>query len=296
MLGVRRHYDGLGRRLRAGASAVAAAPSPVNRSLVLVESLDDASDTAWKLARQITPGDLRAVHVPTARTDPGIRPRWFQRVGAPLERLDGCRGLTEALLEEVWRLPRSESDFVTVYVPELFQRRSLVEQLKRPRELALKFRLLGEPGVVVADIPVLAGDAPASPQRILARVLVSGVDAASMRAVNYASTLAVDDVRAIHFAFGPEDAAEIRSEWAERGPRIPLEIDEAPYRDLGQPLLGYLRELTAEPGTIVVVLMPELVTRGWRRLLHNQRALYVKRLLLFEPSVLLAAVPYQVLR
>ena len=31
--------------------------------------------------------------------------------------------------------------------------------------------------------------------------------------------------------------------------------------------------------------MPELVTRGWRRLLHNQRALYVKRLLLFEPNV-----------
>ena len=31
--------------------------------------------------------------------------------------------------------------------------------------------------------------------------------------------------------------------------------------------------------------MPELVVRGWRRLLHNQRALYMKRLLLFEPRV-----------
>src|SRR5690349_23906862 len=38
--------------------------------------------------------------------------------------------------------------------------------------------------------------------------------AASMRAVNYASTLDVDDVRAVHFAFGPEDAAGIRAEWA----------------------------------------------------------------------------------
>ena len=46
----------------------------------------------------------------------------------------------------------------------------------------------------------------------------------------------------------------------------------------------------------VLVLMPELVTRGWRRLLHNQKALYVKRLLLFEPGVVLAAVPYQLLR
>jgi hypothetical protein len=46
----------------------------------------------------------------------------------------------------------------------------------------------------------------------------------------------------------------------------------------------------------VLVLMPELYTRGWRRLLHNQKALYVKRLLLFEPHVILASVPYQLLR
>ena len=39
--------------------------------------------------------------------------------------------------------------------------------------------------------------------------------------------------------------------------------------------------------------MPELVFRGWRRLLHNQRAFYVKRVLLFEPRVILAVVPYR---
>jgi len=33
--------------------------------------------------------------------------------------------------------------------------------------------------------------------------------------------------------------------------------------------------------------------RGWARLLHNQRALYIKRLLLFEERVVLATVPYQ---
>jgi hypothetical protein len=42
--------------------------------------------------------------------------------------------------------------------------------------------------------------------------------------------------------------------------------------------------------------MPELVVHGWRRLLHNQRALYLKRLLLFEPRTVLASVPYQLLR
>jgi hypothetical protein len=42
--------------------------------------------------------------------------------------------------------------------------------------------------------------------------------------------------------------------------------------------------------------MPELVTRGLVRILHNQRALYIKRLLLFEPGIVLASVPYQILR
>ena len=296
MYGIRRHYDGLSRRLRAGAAAVVAAPAASNHTLVVVEALDEAADAAWRFARRVTAGDLRAVHIPTARTDPGIRPRWFKRVDSPLEQLDGSHGVTEAVLEQVWRLPRSESEFVTVYVPELFRKRSLLEQARHPHELALKFRLLSEPGVVVADVPVLRDRLACEPTRVVARVLVSGVNAASMRAVTYASTLDVDDVRAVHFAFGSEDAAGIRAEWARQGPRIPLEVDEAPYRDLGRPLLAYLRDLTAEPDTAVLVLMPELVTRGWRRLLHNQKALYVKRLLLFEPGVVLASIPYQLLR
>src|SRR5713101_7406645 len=41
MLGVRRHYDRLARRLRAGAAAVVAAPPAWNTTLVLVESLDE---------------------------------------------------------------------------------------------------------------------------------------------------------------------------------------------------------------------------------------------------------------
>jgi amino acid transporter len=297
MLGVRRHYERLARRMRAGAAAVIAADEPKNTTLLLVESIDEASEAALDLAKAISNGGgVRAVHVPCRDTDPGIRPRWFRFAGTPLEQLDGSLGPTEAVLEQVWRLPRSESEFVTVVIPELFRERSLVEQIRHPRELALKLRLLSEPGVVVTDVPVLAGKAPARPKRILARVLVSGVSAASMRAVNYASTLDVDDVRAVNFAFSAEEARELREDWARQGPRIPLEVDEAPYRDLGQPLLRYLRNLTADEDTAVLVLMPELYVRGWRRLLHNQRALYVKRLLLFEPRVVLASVPYQLLR
>ena len=102
-----------------------------------------------------------------------------------------------------------------------------------------------------------------------------------------------DDVRAVFFAFDAEDALRMRRDWRSAGVTLPIDVVEAPYRDLGDPLREYLRELTAEPGTIAAVVMPEIVVHGWARLLHNQRALYVKRLLLFEPHVVLASVPYQ---
>ena len=71
------------------------------------------------------------------------------------------------------------------------------------------------------------------------------------------------------------------------------DVEEAPFRDLGDPLLRYLRRITAQPETVAVVVMPELVFTGSARLLHNQRALYIKRLLLFEPNVILVSVPYR---
>src|SRR5262249_12420738 len=119
---------------------------------------------------------------------------------------------------------------------------------------------------------------------------VSGANAASMRAVNWAQSVAIPNTKCVNFAFDEHEAAEIRREWKTEGAGIPLEVLAAPYRDIGDPMLGYLRGLTAEGNDVLVIL------RGWRRLLHNQRALYVKRLLLVEPNVLLASVPYPLVR
>jgi hypothetical protein len=295
--GIRRHYRKTARRLAAGASAVAAATHPTNTVVVYAERLDPATDEAVWYARLISGDGFRPIHVPGRGTDSGIRPRWFDRVGGRpwLEVLEPEESQAETALEYVWTLPRGEADFVTVVVPEYFRERSLVEQLRRRTTLSLKLRLLTEPGVVIADVPVVAGGEH-HPERAVARVLVSGVNAASLRALNYAGTLGIPDTRAVSFAFDHDEAHRIRREWSQFELATRLEVHEAPYRDLGDPLLAYLRGLTADPGTAVSVVMPELVVRGWRRLLHNQRALYVKRLLLFEPGVILSSVPYQLFR
>jgi hypothetical protein len=295
MLGVRRHYTRVGRRLSAGAAAVAAAPGARNCTLLIVEELDPAAERALAFARAIAPEGFRAVHVPRRGSDPGIGPRWFHLSGGEplLETLDLGSGTVDAVLAQVWRLPRGESDFVTVVVPEQFRRRTLAEEARHPFEFALKLRLLTEPGVVVADVPTV--DESPNGRRIAVRIFVSGANAASMRALNWAEAVGLTDTRAVNFAFDETEASEMRRKWQAAEARVPLEVLAAPYRDIGDPLLAYLRELTDE-GDDVLVVLPELILRGWRRLLHNQRALYVKRLLLVEPRVILASVPYQLLR
>ncbi len=295
MLGVRRHYRRVGRRLSAGAAAVAAVPAARNRTLLVVEELDQAAERALAFARKIAPDGFRAVHVPRHGTDPGIGPRWFHFAGGEplLETLDPHGGSVDAVLEQVWRLPRGESDFVTVVVPEQFRRRTLAEEARHPFEFALKLRLLTESGVVVADVPTV--DESPDGRRLAARIFVSGANAASMRALNWAEAVGLPDTQAVNFAFDETEAAEMRRKWRAAEARVPLEVLAAPYRDIGDPLLAYLRDLTAD-GSDVLAVLPELILRGWARLLHNQRALYVKRLLLVEPHVILASVPYPLVR
>jgi len=291
--GIRRHYRKVARRLRAGAEAVAAAPAATNTVILQVEELNEAAKLALWYVRRIA-DDFRAVRVPDPRR-PDPRGNWwdFGGRGVPLETLDVPESPVEAYLEVVWATPRGESSFVTFVVPEQFERRSLLEAALWKRDsFLLKYRLLRETGVAITDVPVVKGEQHGEPQRLVCRVLVSGRHAASLRAIHYARTLGIEDTKAVFFAFDSEDADRMRREWS-GGASIPLEVSEARYRDLGDPLLGYLRGLTAEPGTVVSVIMPELVLSGWRRLLHNQRALYVKRLLLFEPDVILTSVPYQ---
>jgi hypothetical protein len=301
-LGINRHYRRFSRRLSAGIGAVQTARKPTNEVLLTVEAIDVATEGALWYSRQILGGcrRVRAMLVPGRHTDPGIRPRWwdFAQAEPRLEVLPTPEGRMHAILEEVWRLPRGESDFVTVVVPEQFKRRSLLSAAGRA-SFRLKLRLLSEPGVVVTDVPAVtdrrAPDGHA-PKHLAVRVLLVNVHAGSVRALNYAESLGVEDTRAVSFAIDEEESSRFLDDYREAGLTMPVDLSAAPYRDIGSPLLAYIRELTEDPDTVVNIVMPEIVVRGWARFLHNQRALYVKRLLLFEPHVILSSVPYQLFR
>jgi amino acid transporter len=298
-LAISRHYTLVSRRLRGGARAVLAQPVRSRTVLLYVERLDPAARAALWYAQTISGDDLHAIHVPFDGSDPGIKPRFYRVAqGKPhLEVIGAGQRPLDVVLDYVWKLPHNDSDFVTVVIPEMFTRPSLVSAFMHRTTFSLKLRLLSEPGVVVTDVPQVLNKHRqfVEPRRAGCIVPVAGVTAASLRAVRYAETLGFPDTRALFLAFDGADAAEMQDDWRGHGISMPLEIVEATHRDLGRPLLARLRQITAEPDAVAVVVMPELVVRGIDRMLHNQRALYLKRLLLFEPNVILASVPYQFL-
>jgi amino acid transporter len=291
---VRRHYRAVGKRLRAKARAVLCSREVENDVVLYVERLDPATREALWYAQTIAKDSFRAIHVPFPGSDPGIGPRFFHWTdGEPrLEILPGDGDPLEAMLEEIWAIPQAESRFVNVVIPELFRKPSLLAAVLRRPTFSLKRGLLREPGIAVTDVPKLGGD-DRLPQRAEVVVPVSAVHAASLRALLYARSLGIRDTKALFFADDDEDADRMERDWRRFPTGLPLEIVEAPYRDFGEPLLQHLRGITADPDAVAIVVMPELVVRGTDRLMHNQRALYLKRLLLFEPRVILTSVPFQ---
>ena len=109
-------------------------------------------------------------------------------------------------------------------------------------------------------------------------------------------SLRADELRCLHVQVDEkESAARSRRDGQERYPDVPLEVLDSPYRQVGGPIHAWVRDILDEhPKTFVTLVIPEFVVRKWwHRLLHNQTALTLKGTFLFEPSVVVSAVPYR---
>jgi amino acid transporter len=302
---VHRHYVGIRRNLRR--KTVRPGELGVNHMVLLVRELDGATAEALGAIRSIRPSELRVVHPvarPTDLVPLELQQAWRAFAGdeSRLEPLPvGDGGLLDGMRRYLGGIERAPEDFINVVIPETVHPSLVRYLLGRAQLVRLKAGLLREPNIVVTDVPVPLDEPrservdrrPLIPARTVAVAFVSAVNDATKRAVNYAETLEAAETRAIYFDLDPEQSHEMMEEWVDEGMRIPLDIVEAPFRDLTGPMLEEVRRFTARPGTIAIVILPELVTsRWWHLFLHNQNALFVKRLFLFEPNVILSSVPY----
>jgi amino acid transporter len=297
--GVRRHYERVHAQLNRG--AVSFGQVGANRVILVLTDVDAAASEALGYIRSFRPAEVRTIYV-GPRPSAEVQILW-EALARGRTRVEFPEGddRVDAVIDYIRRLPRDPGDFVTVVIPELFSRRSLLHAIRRPVTFRLKVRLLREPQVVVTDVPVLSErgrlvgvDArPLPPERTSVVVFVSSVHDAAIRALNYARSLRGAETRAVCVALDPEEARDLPEAWAASGINVQLDIVDAPFRDLGPPVLEEVRRMTRDPEAIAAVILPEfVVSKWWHGILHNQRALFIKRQLLFEPRVILSSVPY----
>ena len=109
--------------------------------------------------------------------------------------------------------------------------------------------------------------------RHVAFVLVDSLDLATARAIQYARTLSVDDIRAVHFSIDSTRAQRIQDRWVRLGlSRLPLQLIDCPDRRVDRAAVDLVSEAAADGQTEVSVLMPRRAYGvGLRRVLHDAR-------------------------
>jgi amino acid transporter len=123
-------------------------------------------------------------------------------------------------------------------------------------------------------------------------VLIEDLDQAALSALQYARQLNPLSITALHVAVDPDHARELGRLWSRVQIPIPLELVDAPDRNL----LATVEEAVAErvrPDTEVTVLVPRRRYVGfWRRVLHDQTSAGLTKVLGGMENVNVTLVPF----
>jgi amino acid transporter len=124
-------------------------------------------------------------------------------------------------------------------------------------------------------------------------VPISGMQRAVVHALRYAESISTD-VRAVYVNDSPAAVTALRKDWKTWGGSVRLVVLDSPFRSVMEPLLEYIRQVGRErTNAYITVVLPEFVpSRWWHHLLHNQRALLIKGMLLFRPNIIVTSVPF----
>ena len=124
-------------------------------------------------------------------------------------------------------------------------------------------------------------------------VLVEALDRATIGALQYARQLNPLRLTALHIAVDPERARELSTLWARVNMPAPLEVVDAPDRNLLATTKATIAELV-RPDTEVTVLVPKRrYATLWRRVLHDNSSAGLVRALGSMDGVNVTIVPFR---
>jgi hypothetical protein len=298
MLSTKRHYKSVSAQLKQLPKEARARPV---RILVLVAHHDEGTDRALRYAELVNAESVTCIHAEEPRSD-DLAYTWD--AAHPGHSLEILPGENDSVSRRVLERVRSERDLhpgavITAILADRVRIRSILAPFAHRHSLAIKSRLLFERGVVVTDLNVLrrqrrAKLRPVPISHIEQVVLISDLTRPIREALTYAEHLG-PPVTAVHIDVDSEQREKIERQWEAAGYDFPLVMIPSPYRNIVDPLVGYLRERrrTASPGTLISAVIPEFVVPGRvTQLLHNQTGLAIKGVLAGEAGIAVTSVPF----
>ncbi len=136
--------------------------------------------------------------------------------------------------------------------------------------------------------------APIPVRRHTVVVLISSMHRGVIPALQYAISLAPDNVTAVYVDLDSQATAKLQAKWEQWGCDVPLVVLASPYRSLLRPIMEYLDEVDAKyDDDVLTVILPEFVpAKWWQYLLHNQTGLAIRTALFFSKGKLVLSIPY----
>jgi amino acid transporter len=129
-------------------------------------------------------------------------------------------------------------------------------------------------------------------------VPISGIHRGVINALQYARSIAPDNVIVVYVDFDEDATLKLREKWKQWGTGIKLIVLPSPYRELTRPLLRYIARVERKrDDDMLTIVVPEFIpAQWWQHLLHNQSSLLLKGSLLFNRGVVVTSVPYHLER
>ncbi len=140
--------------------------------------------------------------------------------------------------------------------------------------------------------PGLVLPPPDRPRRVV--VAAPALSRAVVQAIQVGRTLA-SDVSVVHVTSDVRDGESVRDRIETAVPGVDVVLVESPYRNLVRPFVRYLEVLSEDaPGTVTLVLIPELVPRHWwERVLFNRNGRRISEALVGRDDVVVLDAPYR---
>lgn len=292
---VHAHYGWVRSQLRRDIAVVE--PVGSHRVVMLFDKVDEPVARALSYARSIGSASVEAIATPLPGSE--TERRWEELApDVPLTVLPHDRQAPDLVREEVRRRASAHPDAITNAVVCETMSRTWLDVASRHRlAVRIKSELQTEPGVVLTDFPSPeGGPGPYTiedPQEHHVVVLVSGIHRASLRALAYARTIHSTSLRALNVNVDPLATRRMLDAWEDWGVDVPLELVDSPFRELGRAVRSYVREFAPDGRSVIVTcVLPHFVLPRWYQApLHNQSALRIRSLLLFERGVVTTSVP-----